>query len=317
MSDDYADSARCDAIAHAVEVTRRHPHIAKWHAVPDGDSAHEAVVQAWRNHRLTRAYVVRYARRCSERELEADLLDTAARFLELEDEQLAARWAHWSSRWDSWSQSMRDVFTALHARAAETGRLGGPRVLMSHRVLIEVIRARTGREYRLGTITNARVRLAGTGALAAVAGQPWEAGRRASATIYDLLPDCGIEQSLYPPHRGFVQLPWSPDPDCGEQPLPRPQLSDRDRGVLLGTVAVLSAQKRLAEERWKRGQKQQEERDDLMAERVVEPDTAPQPEVPDLGYLIDGWPPHTDFDETAYQAYQEGEDAQEPGAGRG
>jgi hypothetical protein len=145
VSDEYADSARSEAIADAVEVTRHHQDVAKWHAVPDGDSAHEAVVQAWRAHKATRAYVRRYARRCSEHELEADLLATAVRFLGMEDEQLDARWAYWSSRWDSWAQSMRDVFAALHAKAADPGRQGGPQVLMSHRVLIEVIRSRTGR----------------------------------------------------------------------------------------------------------------------------------------------------------------------------
>jgi hypothetical protein len=129
------------------------------------------------------------------------------------------------------------------------------------------------------------VKLEALGALTAVAGQSWEGGKRAQATIYNLLPDPAdppvSKQSLYAAAAGFVYLSGAGSPDCCEPSL-RPRLSDCDRAVLLATASALSAQKRLAEERWRRGLEepeqleQQEQQEPREPREPREPDSAPQ-----------------------------------------
>jgi hypothetical protein len=150
-----------------------------------------------------------------------------SRWLELDDERLAAKWAEVTSNpaWAELPQSAQDLYSTLHAKAAERGSLGGASVLLGHRQAIALIEAMTGRRYNsLATITKARLALIKADLVTVEVGQAWQPGFRNKATVYNLLPGAS-EQCLYP-HKGIVHL------ETGEA---RPVLTDRQREILLAS----------------------------------------------------------------------------------
>lgn len=135
----------------------------------------------------------------------------------------------------------QDLYAALHAQAAESGKVGGPHVPMCHTLAIAMLEAATGRRYRSkATITKAREALIAAGVITANVGQPWEAGVKSRPTVYNLLPASVLSELSPGPHRGIVHFG-----DTRRDT--RPRWADRDRHVFLATVSALAEGRRIAE----------------------------------------------------------------------
>jgi hypothetical protein len=229
------------AMAVAVRFTRRYPDLWRWQSCPDGDAAHEDAVRAFLADPVIRQmldYEVKLRRKDGFMD---GLMYGAARYIERLDGQLAAAWQRVTSgpAWPSLPQSARDLYDALHAVAAEPGPLGGPKVLMSHGLAVELICARTGRRYtNRRTIGCARDKLTEAGLVTVDVGKQ---GWHSRASVYNLLP-----RSQYT------------SPSCGGKrvsvltpPAARPSLSARDREVLRAAVARLRWSQGREQDRWR------------------------------------------------------------------
>lgn len=175
------------ALACTIAQTRLHPDLLGWFRHPGEDTAHDEIVRQWGEQAVK---LGRPRSRDAEKEL-AKLLSAAKRFLEEEDERLAAVYAFVTSRpeWAALPRSARHVYDALHAVARTEGRLGGPSVAQSHRMLLAVMEARGNPYKSLATVTKARVELVRHGFIDAEAGKPWsESDGQTISTIYHLLP---------------------------------------------------------------------------------------------------------------------------------
>lgn len=287
MSDSDENPALSETISHL----RQTPELGSWFHRRGTDSV---AVNAWLGD-IDR-HLTGSQRRKGDEYL-ANLLGTAAEFLEAGSEQLGTDWAALTASlaWLRFPRVARDLCELVYAIAGSGCSYGGPNVVLSARMAQGLIRQRTGRTHNGTRLAHARHLLEEHGVFTVTEGITWQEASRLQvkpqSAVYHLpagrecvtSPYCGAQ------HKGLVtHLP--------DGSLPYPQWTPEDDF----TRTAIREQRREVRAQWR-------QRDDAM-ERV-----------PDLGYLIDGWPPHTDFDETAYQPYQEGEgeDEQEPGAGRG
>jgi hypothetical protein len=228
-----------EALKHTVAVVCRYRNLRKWLGQQGQDPAHDLITREWREcpaitNWLTGRDGPKY--RHWENQLNK-IIDSAERFLEQEDEKLAWAWSDATSTeaWLKLPQSARDLYEALHAKAAERSSWGGPEVLMVHRLAIDLIKSRTGRQYQLSNITYARVRLIEQGFLTAEVGRGKNRG-----TTYNLLPH--LFRTRQSPAGGVLSSKEA------EEGLPRPKMSDQDRAVFRRTVEML----RTNQEAWDR-----------------------------------------------------------------
>ena len=237
---------KSNALRRIVAVTRRYPDI--WDRGPGAYSSYPEVVSMWRAVEVA----LEDARPHRRDEFAAWLIGTAREFPAEEDGRLAAAWAYvtGSEEWARLPRSARNLYEALHAVAAEQGRLGGPRVEMCHTLAIKLIHARTGlRPCSKGTITNAREALVRAGFIEARVGEPWAPGIKSRAARYDLLPAAVRERRTELSQSARFGIVQSADS--------RPGLPARERELVLRTIADLHEERRQQET----GQQEQEQRD--------------------------------------------------------
>lgn len=183
-------AARSAGLRYAITVTRRHRDIEEWAQHPGEDSAHDEVVRAWRQHPATMAALRTVRPGKDDSPVAAWLLDAALRCLEDDDLLLRVVYAciTGSERWQDVPHARRDLYDALHAKAASRGRFGGAEVLCPHLLAIDLVRHLHARERPLSGITHARVGLVRSGVLTAVVGEKWTRGEKSRGTVYTLLP---------------------------------------------------------------------------------------------------------------------------------
>lgn len=205
-------------LRHTIGFVRSHRHLARWHSHPDGDSAHEKILQEWRHH----------SSMCSVTwKDEPKLLDTATVFLDDEDDRLAAVWHAATSDplWGQLNQSDRDYYTVAHALATDPRR-GGRRVQLSNRMALALIASVTGHEYTsLQVISKARNRLEVLGLISVKVGAQFTPGVRSRATVVDLL---GVDNPCFR-HRDC-------SPGDSSPLVPRPYLADTDREAMADAI---------------------------------------------------------------------------------
>jgi hypothetical protein len=185
------EASGSESMRHAAAWTRRYPDLLDWYDdwcyFPCKDHAHDEVVQRW----VDESEQIAWPKARLLKKKLRNRLSGARRWLEEQDEQLAAVYAFVTSRpeYVSLPQSAKHVYDALHAVARTGGRLGGPNVVQSHRMLLALMKDR-GHEYKtIATITNARLRLTGAGFITAEPGKPWsESDGKTISTVYHLLP---------------------------------------------------------------------------------------------------------------------------------
>ncbi len=241
--DDFGRSALASpgnpALAITIDMLRRHPDLARWVLHPDGDTAHEVVVAQWRRHPAVAALLKPWKD-------EERLLDEAVMFLGTEDGQLRLAWelAVSGQAWAELPESARCLYQALHAKAAEAGRRGGPRVMMSNRVALAVMTQVTGRVYgSIATVTKARAALVAAGFITVEAGESWAAGKGTKATICDLLPEVvmiEVNKALSPERGQFTSAA-------------RPVLDAVGRKELEEVISGRRAEKAMAVALWRNG----------------------------------------------------------------
>jgi hypothetical protein len=246
-----------EALQVTIAFTRAHPHLRWWFHHPGEDSAHDEVARQWRRHHaVVRATPHKHRR--AEKYLEF-LLDTAEEFILSEDQWLAAAYRHATSSeaWGKLPRSARDLYDALHAKAAESGRLGGPNVLMAHRVAIAMIEQATGHRYKLSNITYAREALISAGVITATVGEPWQQGVKSKGTVYHLLPASKAFELCPCPQIGIVLKAGglsrttndheTNDHEPGTPRDTRPRWTDRDRDVFGEVTYALAENRAVAE----------------------------------------------------------------------
>jgi hypothetical protein len=175
------------ALAHTIALIRRYPDLETWWRRCDTASATADVVRAWQQHPAVAAAAAERRWHRQDRFL-ARLLSAGRRHIEDADERLVLVYAYVTqlAAWHELPASARDLYDALHVKAAYRGRFGGPAQLMSHRLACDFIEVMTGREHTAPGICYARKALAGAGLVSLSTARPLE-GRRPTS-VYGLLP---------------------------------------------------------------------------------------------------------------------------------